>query len=397
MPLSVGLVVPHIFMQDDILPNVIFSPGELAKDLADELVNKAVDVTLFSPGQVTTKAKNITANLEPFKSELSLRGDTYLELLKKHPLTFITLARQVQSELIARAYELANQDQFDVIHIYTNEEDIALPFAQFCKKPVVFTHHDPFNFLVGYRANFPKYKDLNWLSISNSQRTSMPQDTNWIGNIYHGLDEDIWPQQTVKKADYVAFIGRVIEPKGVHLAIQAVQHYNQTAKTPLRLKIAGKHYHGDSKNSYWQTTIEPLLEDPNIEYVGFIKDIAKKQAFLSKAKALLIPSTFAEPFGMVMIEALACSTPVIGLNSGAIPEVISEGKTGFIVKKRMLKNASGKEVVDTDTIYELAETLRKINTLDPDDCRAEFIKRYTLEKMASGHKKVYEEVKASSC
>jgi hypothetical protein len=163
--LRVGIVVPHIFMQESILPKVIFSPGQLAIDLAEGLTSLGIDVTLFSPGPVKTKVKNVTANLSNFKTELAARGDSYIDLLKKHPLTFISLARQVQSELIAMAYKMANDEKLDIVHIYTNEEDIALPFAQLCAKPVVFTHHDPFNFLVTYKNVFSKYSELNCLQI----------------------------------------------------------------------------------------------------------------------------------------------------------------------------------------------------------------------------------------
>lgn len=392
MALKVGLVVPHIFMQDDILPDVIFSPGQLALELCNELVARGVEVTLFSPGPVTINAHNITADLSSFQAELSLRGDTYIELLKKHPLTFITLARQVQAEIIAKAYQMANQDEFDVIHIYTNEEDIALPFAKFCKKPVVFTHHDPFNFLAGYRANFPKYSKLHWLSISDSQRRTMPNDTQWLGTIYHGLNEANWPAYHVQKEDYIAYIGRIIEPKGVHLAIQAIQVYNQTAEKPITLKIAGKHYSDKQKKNYWQTHIEPYLDDPHIEYIGFIKDTVQKQQFLATARALIIPSTFDEPFGMVMIEALACSTPLIGLDSGAIPEVIDNGKTGWIVHKEATPGEQGKEVINDTTIANLAQAIAKINLINPNVCRKEFLERFTIRKMAAEHISVYEKL-----
>ncbi len=144
--MKIGIVVPHIFMNREILPYVIFSPAELAINLAEELQKKGQEVTLFTPGPVSTSVNNQTADLSLFQEELDARGDTYLDLLKKHPFTFVTLARQAQSELIARAFDMANNNGLDVVHIYTNEEDTALPFAKLCKKPVVFTHHDPLIF-----------------------------------------------------------------------------------------------------------------------------------------------------------------------------------------------------------------------------------------------------------
>ncbi len=376
--LRVGLVVPHIFMHRDILPQVIFSPGHLALSLAKGLHEQGVDVTLFSPGSVETSVTNITADLRLFEQELAGRGDNYMDLLKKHPFTFITLARQVQSELVAKAYQMANDDKLDIIHIYTNEEEIALPFAKLCDKPVVFTHHDPFNFLVKYKSNFPKYKDFNWLSMSYAQRSGMPKDTNWVGNIYHGLDDPILKPVKQPSDDYVAFLGRIIEPKGVHLAIAAVKKYNETAKTPLRLKIAGKHYAEESKDTYWQEVIEPELGE-FVEYVGFIETSEKKRDFLGNARALLVPSLFDEPFGMVTLEAFACGTPVIALDSGALPEVIKDGVTGFVVTKSS----------ETGTINNLAHALKNISSINRTACRQAYERDFTMKKMASEHALIY--------
>ena len=375
--MKIAIVVPHIFMHEKILPNVIFSPGRLAIDLADELVNQNAEVTLFTPGPVATKARNITADLSYFETELAGRNDTYIALLKKHPLTFITLARQVQSEILANAIARANNDEFDIVHVYTNEEDTALPLAKLCNKPMVFTHHDPFNFLVKYKNVFPKYKDLNWLSISDAQRGGMPVDTNWLATIYHGLNEQEYTPNYGPGGDYVLYMGRIIESKGVHIAIEAIKTYNQThLGKPLKLKIAGKHYSG-AKDQYWQEKILPELDDPNIEYVGFVKTTQEKQVMLGNAKALLIPSLFEEPFGMVMIESLACATPVIGLNSGAIPEVITSQKTGFVVPK------------DSNINTAFVKSIENIDEIDRETCRQEFETRFTLQRMATDHLKAY--------
>ncbi len=394
--LKIALVVPHIFMHGEVLPHVIFSPGKLALTLAEELQNEGIAVTLLTPGVVNTPVKNITADLSYFEQELARRGDTYLDLLKKHPFTFVTLVRQVQTELISKAYAMANAGEFDVVHIYTNEEDTALPFAQFCRVPVVFTHHDPFNFLVKYKSVFPKYKHLNWLSMSYSQREGMPAGTNWVGNIYHGLNEHEWQPNYQLADNYVAYLGRIIEPKGVHLAIEATERYNQTAKKPLKLKIAGKHYAGHKKDAYWRERIEPLLND-NIEYVGFIRNTKEKQSFLGNAGALLMPSTFNEPFGIVMIEALASGTPIIGLDSGAIPEVVTPHKTGFVIQKALIMNEASNWVIDeAATAQLLAEALENVDVIDRRTCRQEFEHRFTLQKMCREHLGVYQQLITSS-
>lgn len=372
--LRIGLVAPHIFLHRDIMPQVIFSPGQLVIDLAHGLQKLGADVTLFSPGPVDVAVRNVTADLTLFEQELAGRGDTYLDLLKKHPFTFVTLARQVQSEMIAKAYAMVNAGELDVVHIYTNEEDTALPFAELCSAPVVFTHHDPFNFLVKYKNVFPKYKHLNWVSMSLAQRSGMPEDTNWVANIYHGVAADKFAPNISPTADYAAYFGRIIQPKGLHLAIAAAK------KAGLPLKIAGKHYAGQ-KDSYWREVIEPELGG-NIEYVGFIKDDEAKQDFLGNAAALVVPSLFDEPFGMVTIEALACATPVIGLRSGAIPEIITHGENGLLVQKSN----------ERTMIADLALAMRDASRLDRGAARAAFEARFTLDRMCAEHLLLYREL-----
>lgn len=386
--MKIGILVPHIFMQEVILPNVIFAPAKLALNLAEEMQSQGHEVTLFTPGKINSKVTNVNADLGLFENELNIRGDTYISLLRKHPFTFITLARQVQNELVAKAMKMANDGQLDILHVYTNEEDTALPFAQLCHKPVVFTHHDPYNFLVKYKSVFPKYPHYNWISISLSQRRQMPKDTNWVANIYHGLPIDEYQPAYDTNSDYVVYLGRIINTKGVHLAIEAVQDYNRRHKTSLKLKIAGKHYSDHQKDKYWEDIIEPKLADKNIEYVGYLKSTEEKQGFLGGARALLVPSLFEEPFGMVMIEALACATPVIGLDSGAIGEVIKPGKNGLIIKKTYKNGVLDEQTATTA----LAQSLGELKNISRADCRKDFEDHFTLRRMAANHIAVYEKL-----
>jgi glycosyltransferase involved in cell wall biosynthesis len=375
--LRVALVVPHIFIARGIFPHVIFSPGALALNLAKELPKHGVDVTLFTPAPADTPVKNITADMSYFNAELASRGYGAIELLKKHPATFVSLSRQIQAELISSAYEMANNGGFDLVHIYTNEEDLGLQFARFCQKPVVFTHHDPFNFLIKYKSIMPKYKTLNWISISNSQRKGMPSGTNWVANIPHGLDLSEYTP-CYKPRNYVAYAGRIIEPKGVHLAIQAVKLYNtQNPNNKIVLKIAGKHYSDHEKNSYWEAKIQPELGE-HIQYVGHLKGKNLKN-HIAKARALLVPSTFEEPFGMVTIEALASGTPVIGLSAGATKEIIKNGETGFIIRATS----------EQGRISGLSQALTKINQISRPACRASAEHNFTIQKMSQSHADLY--------
>ncbi len=210
----------------------------------------------------------------------------------------------------------------------------------------------------------------------------MPGNTNWVGNIYHGLPEDQYKPNYKPIGNYTAYLGRIIDTKGVHLAIEAVQEFNKTSAQKLKLKIAGKHYAEHKKDKYWQQTILPKLDDSNIEYVGFLKTTTEKQDFLGNAKALIMPSTFNEPFGMVMIEALACATPIIGLNSGAIPEVINKDN-GILVSKG----------TEAETIKNLAEAIKEIPKIDRKSCRQDFEGRFTSKRMAREYLAAYDSLK----
>lgn len=377
--LKLALVVPHIFMQQELLGQVIFSPAELAMSLAEGLSEAGVEVSLYTPGPVQLKpgsgVRNITADLSGFKAELEQRGDSYLDLLKKHPLTFISLARQVQAELIAQTFQAANNGEHDLVHIYINEEELGLVFAELCAKPVVFTHHDPFNFLVKYRSLMPRYKHLNWLALSEAQKQGMPAGANFIATIHHGLPTTSYQPNYQPRGDYLAYLGRIVEPKGVHLAIAAAK---QAGK---KLKIAGKHYAGHHKDKYWQNQVAPQIDGQQIEYLGFLDSISAKQEFLGNAQALIMPSTWNEPFGMVMLEALACATPVIGLANGAICEIIKPGVNGLLVENGPNLSAS---------IHKLAQAMQQLEQIDRRNCRESFLTSFTLEKMVMQHLKAYQ-------
>ena len=354
--------------------NTIFAPKELALNLADGLQILGHDITLFTPGSVRTKVKNTNVDLKYFEEEVekltgkSIKEGGTTELLKKKPLTFITLTRQIQTELVAKCYQMANDGKFDLVHVYTNEEEIAMAFARFLKVPSVFTHHEPFNFLARYRTNFQKYKDLDFISISKSQQKAFP-NLNFVGNVYHGIDVNRF-KLNEKPKNYFAYLGRIIKPKGVHLAIQAC------LESGNRLKIAGKHYSGHGGDKYWEKKIKPFIDNKQIEYVGYLKSDKEKSDFLGGAKALLMPVQWEEPFGMVMLESMTTGTPVIGFNKGSIPEVVKDGETGFVVRD----------------VKKMKEKFKEVDKLDRVKIREKVEKEFSLEKMIRGHEQIYKKV-----
>ncbi|MDR0979953.1 MAG: glycosyltransferase [Candidatus Nomurabacteria bacterium] len=421
-PLRVALVVPHVFMGDELREQVIFSPGELAREFAnadwgDILASCGVFVgiasegakislTLFTPLPVKCKAPTVVADYSGFERELAGRGYGYLELLKKHPSLFVALSRQLQGEIIASAFARANAGEFDLVHIYTNEEDQALIFADLCRVPVVFTHHDPYNFLIKYKSVFPQYRGRNFVSMSLAQQRTAPEGTNFVANIYHGVRlsapvANCRPEGTntgrlapllaeqssansprsafgamnshgaKNTTPYFIYVGRIIEPKGVHLAIAAAE------RAGVNLKIVGKRY----DDNYFEREIATHLEGTGgasrkkggkIEYLGFKRGEAL-QTLVAGARGLLMPSQFEEPFGMTAIEALAVGTPVIASRNGALPEIIEEGKSGFFA----------------DSVDEMAAKMAKIDEIRPENCVKRVKEQFSLEKMLAEHAKLW--------
>lgn len=385
--LRIAIVVPHLFMQDYYLKNAIFSPGHLAVDLCSGLISLGHSVTLFSPNKVTIKnIPNITSDYSLIDKELNSRGYGLNELMAKHPLTYITFARQLEAQIINKAYTMANNGDFDIVHIYINEEDIAMQFADLCNKPVVFTHHEPFNFLTRYRTSFEHFKHLNWLSISYSQRKTISTELNWIANIYHGVEpvnNSYLKSLELSAEDYVVFFGRVIEPKGVHLAIKAVKELNRKAGLKLKLKIAGKHY--SDQDSYWQEKVLPFIDDQEVEYIGFINNELERDKLLYNAKAMIMPSTWSEPFGMVILESLRLGTPVIGFNCGALPEII-DNKVNGLLSNVMYKD---NKIDEESTVVGLVNSLKELHLINREDCIDSCNKNFSLEKMLSEHLNAY--------
>jgi glycosyltransferase involved in cell wall biosynthesis len=409
--LRVAFVVPHIFVGDALRDKVIFSPGELAREFADanwsELARendarRPVELTLFSPLSVKCRAKNVVADSSGFEKELAGRGYGYLELLKKHPSLFVAMSRQLQGEVTAMAFQRANAGEFDVVHVYTNEEDQALIFADLCSVPVVFTHHDPYNFLIKYKSVFPRYKYHNFVSMSMAQRRTAPEGTNFVANIYHGVritgaseparsgttsvqpvatgeprlalalprsESPSWANSLAPGCDsYFLYVGRIIEPKGVHLAIEAAK------RAGANLKIAGKRYDDD----YFEREVAPHLGSvcgnagAGIEYLGF-KRGEELETLMGGAQALIMPSQFDEPFGMTAIEAMALGTPVIASRNGALPEIVEDGKSGWLA----------------DTVEEIVEKMARVGELKAEDAVRRVQEHFSLDKMLAEHAKMW--------
>lgn len=315
--------------------------------LTEGLVQQGHDVTLFASGDSVTSARLVATVSE------SLRLGR-----KVHSAVFVHM------RMLSKVYEEMN-GRFDIIHSHL--EYLTLPYAARSPTPTILTMHG--------RLDVPDYADilrcyatLPYVSISDAQRNPAPE-LNWAGTVYHGYPETLF-NYNPEPGNYFLYLGRFSEEKRPDQAILLAK----ACKIPL--KLAAKIDPADKE--YFRQRVEPLLDSPWVEYVGEVDD-AKKGELLRNARALLNPIDWPEPFGLVMIEALACGTPVIVRRCGSSPEVIRQGVSGFIC----------------DTRQDFIRAIRSIDSISRRACRREFEQRFTLERMTARYERLYRKIIAS--
>jgi glycosyltransferase involved in cell wall biosynthesis len=308
--------------------------------LTEELVALGHDVTLFASGDSVSAAK-----LEPgWPRALRLDGTV------RDP-------NALHVDMIEQVYRQAHR--FDLIHFHLDY----LPFSLMSRQstPFVTTLHGRLD-LPELKPIFATFPQAPVISISDSQRHPL-ENANWVSTIHHGLPEDLL-RPTLATPSYLAFLGRMSPEKRADRAIEIAQ------RCRLPLKLAAKVDHADQ--DYFNEAIRPLLGAPGVEFVGEIND-ARKAEFLGGAIALLTPIDWPEPFGLVMIEAMACGTPVIAFNRGSAPEIVEDGLTGFVV----------------EDVTSAAAAVKEAARLPRDRIRRRFEERFTARRMAHDYLAAY--------
>ena len=308
--------------------------------LSDELVRKGHHVTLFASGASRTSATLVAG----CSTALRLSGER-VEGIAAH----LTMLERVAEQA----------DDFDIIHFHT--APLHFPIARRLSVPHMTTLHGRLDFS-DLEELFREYTDVPLVSISEAQRTPA-RDAAWIATVPHGLPPALLRYHP-EPGRYLAFLGRISPEKRVDRAIAIAIACGQ----PLR--IAAKVDPADRE--YFAREVQPLLDHPLVEFVGEIGD-AQKDAFIGGASALLFPIDWPEPFGLVMIEALACGVPIVAFRGGSVPEVVEPGVTGFIV----------------DNLEDAIEATRRVRRLDRRQCRAAFDRRFTASRMASEYVSAY--------
>ena len=331
-------------LYEAVPPKLYGGTERVVYSLTEELVAMGHDVTLFASGDSIT-----SATLAPMR-EQALRLDPSV----KDPIA-------LHYRMVEMIYR--RKDDFDAIHFHIDY----FPLSLFSRQSVPFltTLHGRLD-VAEFVEVFGTFRDAPFVSISDNQRKPIPH-LNWARTIHHGMPANLLTPQPVPQ-EYAAFLGRISPEKGVDKAIRIA------GRAGMKLKIAAKVDNADKE--YYDSQIKPLIQDnPFVEFIGEIND-QQKPAFLSGAHALIFPIDWPEPFGLVMIEAMACGTPVIAYRSGSVPEVIDEGVSGFIVS-------------DED---EAVLATKRLHELDRATVRATFDRRWTSRRMAEDYVDLYEEL-----
>jgi glycosyltransferase involved in cell wall biosynthesis len=312
--------------------------------LADGLAEAGHDVTLFASGDSRTKATLASVFPEAPSAEI---GHSWTEL--RHAVSCLVRA-----------------DEFDVVNDHSGP--VAVAVGGGVRTPVVHTVHGPLDdvsraIYEGLAAIAPR---LGLVSLSLNQREPAPA-LPWVGNCPNALDLDAYPYLHVERGEYLLFLGRMSPDKGCHRAIEVAR------RAGLPLKIAGKKRERPEQE-YFDALVRPFLGD-GVEYLGETSHVTKV-ALLQNARATLFPIEWEEPFGLVMIESMACGTPVVATRRGAVPEVIDHGRSGIVV----------------DHYLEMVDAIAEADRLEPLECRRYVEERFSRQRMVADYEAVYRRV-----
>jgi glycosyltransferase involved in cell wall biosynthesis len=335
--MRIALVSP---LAEAVPPKLYGGTERVVSWLAEELVRQGHEATLFASAESQTSARLIACAPQ----SLRLAG------IRDHLGSTLAMLREVRRRA----------DEFDIIHFHIDLLPNAL-FHDLAHKCLI-TLHGRLDMPGGFPL-YEAYPEMPLVSISDSQRGPMPDCANWLATIKHGLGRESCPFNSAG-GDYLAFLGRISPEKRPDRAIEIAK------LSGLKLRIAAKV--DDADLEYFKTTIEPMLDHPLIEFIGEINEDEKRE-FLGKARALLFPIDWPEPFGLVMIESMSAGTPVIAWRNGSVPEVVADGVSGVIV----------------DSMESAVAAVRSVSGMSRAGVRAEFERRFTAERMTHAYIAAY--------
>jgi glycosyltransferase involved in cell wall biosynthesis len=326
---------------ESVPPKLYGGTERVVSYLTEELVKLGHNVTLFASGDSQTAAELVACVPKALRLDPHVR-----EPLAHHVLELEAVRRRAR--------------EFDILHFHTDY--LAFPLLRELGAPAVTTLHGRLD-LPDLQPLYAEFGDMPLVSISHDQRTPLA-GANWVGTVHHGLPAELYSFQPFPRGDYLAFLGRISPEKRPDRAVAIAK----AAGVPL--KIAAKVDRAD--DAYFRAEIAPLLDDPLVEFIGEVDDAGKSE-FLGHARALLFPIEWPEPFGLTMIEAMACGTPVIAWARGAVREIVDEGVTGLLV----------------DSVEDAADAVGRVAALSRREVRLQFERRFLARRMALDYQAIY--------
>lgn len=369
--MRIGILSPSIYMSPTRYKDMIFAPRELSVVLADGLVERGHTVYFFTAPDIKTKAKLIPGDAKLLTGEYIVDKMKNVDTARFKWASFYGLKRDYELDLTSRCFKMAIDHKLDIIHSY--HDTMSHFFDDLTNFPTVYTLHDPLptnekSLFYWLLKRFAKHR---FISISNAYRHHPGLRLNFVGTVYHGLDLSEYPYSG-KGGSYLSFIGRLAPEKGLDGAIKAAIVVNK----PIHVATSSM---AQNKNTpYFDEKIVPFVGHSGVKFTGFMSG-SDKSKFLENSVALLFPIQWEEPFGLVMVEAMACGTPVIAYDRGSVSEIVRDGVTGFIVPPE--KGVDG-----------LVEAIKKIDQIDRKACRKHVEEHFTVEKMVEGYERVYQKV-----
>lgn len=385
--MRIGILLPTVFASKRFGDGRIFAPGDLAIRLADGLVDKGHEVYLYTSKDCVTKAKVVAGDAHLTDRDLSYFQFRYREEAEQKFSTAEIIKRDFEYGLTLQAYQDALDDKLDIIHSY--HDFGAHYFNELTMVPTIYTLHDPVpqtDDTIEYQR-FNRFKDHLYVSISDSQRRGI-LPMNFVSTVYHGIDlstYDFSPTST----DSLIHFGRVMADKGSDIAIQVAKMVG------MPLQLATSMVRANRSQSFFDEKIAPFIDGTIVKAVGFLQ-AKEKSAYIGSGKAFLFPLQWEEPFGMVLIESMACGTPVIAYNRGSVSEIVRDGVTGFIIDPDDGDRPNkGSWVIKKQGIEGLVEAIKRIGEIDRAACRKLVEEKFSVDQMVSGYERVYMSVLSS--
>jgi len=379
--MKIGLLLPSVYMGNRY-KHKIFAVRDLFLSLADGLVDKGHDVYVYASPDTKTKAHLVAGEEKLIQHDYISPKFRGLDSITKSKNAQLVTKMEYEIDLCTKAYLHAKENKIEIMHAY--HDFMAHYVSKLIPIKTIYTIHDPRplkEHLEYWR--FEHFRNDNYVFISKSQVRDYKELIRSTGVVYHGVDTEKFKFGD-GNGGYLAFLGRYIKEKGVVEAIAAAK------KTNVPLKMIGDTAY--RLLPYYQNKIQPELEKGRVEDESFL-DKEDRYLFLKKAKALLFPIRWSEPFGMVLVEAMSCGTPVIAYNRGSVQELIKDGVTGFIVDPdNEDRPGKGSWIIRKQGVEGLVEAIGKLDQIKREDCRKHVEENFTIEKMVSGYEDVYKKV-----